>query len=109
MGAGSEGGWERGMEEARGVYHIVVLISVNSLRGNLFINGFLLTKSPSTAGKTEIILFHKPGQTRPELKIKMNGHLIIPSSFIKYFDETLSGNHHCDLLVKKLKNQWNAF
>ena len=37
----------------------------------------------------------------------MNGHLIIPSSFIKYLelylDETLSGNHHCDLLVKKLK------
>ena len=25
MGEGSEGGWERGMEEARGVYHIVLV------------------------------------------------------------------------------------
>ena len=37
----------------------------------------------------------------------MNGIRIHPSSYIKYLgvflDATLSGNHHCNLLVKKLK------
>ena len=41
------------------------------------------------------------------LKIKMNGHKLVPSVYIKYLgiylDSTLSGKHHCDILSTKLK------
>ena len=59
--------------------------------------------------KTELIYFRKPGEysSNFKYKIKMNGHKIIPSEYIKYLgvylDSNLSGNYHCDLLVKKLK------
>ena len=42
---------------------------------------------------------------RPNV-LKMNGHLVRPSEYIKYLgiylDSTLSGKAHCDILVKKL-------
>ena len=54
--------------------------------------------------KTEIIFFHKPGEKIPNLKIKMNGHRIIPSKYIKYLgiylDETLNGRFHSENLTK---------
>ena len=41
------------------------------------------------------------------MKIKMNGHRIYPSKYIKYLgiyvDETLNGSYHCKILSKKLK------
>ena len=55
------------------------------------------------------ILFHKPGHPIKDYKfnIKINGHKIYPSEFIKYLgiylDTTLSGKHHCELLSIKLK------
>ena len=67
----------------------------------------LANKISLNNNKTEIIYFHKPGAVSPDLKIKMNGLTLHPSNYIKYLgiylDETLSGNHHCDLLAKKLK------
>ena len=57
--------------------------------------------------KTEVIFFHKPGQKVPEMKIKMNGLRLFPSTHIKYLgvylDETLNGKFHCDTLMKTLK------
>ena len=58
--------------------------------------------------KTELIVFHKPEQPINNFtyKIKMNGHKLQPTEYIKYLgiylDETLSGKHHCELLKKKL-------
>ena len=58
--------------------------------------------------KTESIIFYKPGH-KPSynFKIKMNGHLVRPSEYIKYLgiylDSTLSGKYQCDILTKKLK------
>jgi hypothetical protein len=67
----------------------------------------LANKISLNSGKTEIIFFHKPGGKVPNLKIKMNGHRIFPSKYIKYLgiylDETLNGGFHCETLMKKLK------
>ncbi len=67
----------------------------------------LANKISLNSSKTELILFHMPGRQVPDLKIKMNGIGIHPSKCIKYLgvylDAMLSGSHHCDLLVKKLK------
>ena len=67
----------------------------------------LANKISLNCDKTEIIFFHKPGEKPPNLKIKMNGHRIYPSKYIKYLgvflDETLNGGFHCKTLVKKLK------
>ena len=67
----------------------------------------LANKISLNCSKTELIFFHTPGATAPDLRIKMNGIKIKPSSHIKYLgvylDASLTGNHHCDLLVKKLK------
>ena len=68
----------------------------------------LANKISLNCAKTELIIFHKPGQ-KPTytFKIKMNGHRIRPSDYIKYLgiylDSTLSGQAHCEILIKKLK------
>ena len=70
-------------------------------------NWLLANKISLNCDKTEIIFFHKPGENVPNIKIKMNGHRIFPSNFIKYLgvylDETLNGKFHCRELAKKLK------
>ena len=70
-------------------------------------NWLLANKISLNCDKTEIIFFHKPGQKVPVLKIKMNGHRIFPSKYIKYLgmylDETLNGAHHCHILTKTLR------
>ena len=69
----------------------------------------LANKISLNCSKTELIFFHKPGEHQPnfDYRIKMNGHKIIPSDYIKYLgiylDTKLTGKYHCDLLVKKLK------
>ena len=57
--------------------------------------------------KTEMSYFHKVNNTIPtDNKIKLNGKKLYPSKKIKYLgvylDETLSGNSHCDELIKIL-------
>ena len=70
-------------------------------------NWLLANKISLNCDKTEIIFFHKPGEKIPDLKIKMNGHRIFPSKYIKYLgvllDDTLQGKFHCNTLAKKLK------
>ena len=67
----------------------------------------LANKISLNCDKTEIIFFHKPGDSAPELIIKMNGHRIFPSKNLRYLgiylDETLNGGFHCQTLAKKLK------
>ena len=67
----------------------------------------LANKISLNCDKTEIIFFHKPGESAPNLKIKMNGHRIVPSKKLRYLgiylDETLNGGFHCQILSKKLK------
>ena len=69
----------------------------------------LANKTSLNCAKTEVIFFHKPGHPIKDYKfnIKINGHKIYPSEFIKYLgicrDTTLSGKHHCELLSIKLK------
>ena len=69
-------------------------------------NWLLANKISLNCEKTELILFHKPGETIPNLKIKMNGHRLFPSKNIRYLgaylDETLNGKFHCEILSKKL-------
>ena len=67
----------------------------------------LANKISLNCAKTELIMFHKPGQVLTyNFKIKINGHRIFPSNSIKYLgihvDSTLSGNTHCAILIKKL-------
>ena len=56
-------------------------------------------------GKTELIFFRKSGPP-PVLNIKLHGKRLRPSKFVKYLgiyvDEFLSGETHCEELVKKL-------
>ena len=56
-------------------------------------------------GKTELIFFRKGGPA-PNLKIKLHGKALVPSQTVKYLgvylDEYLSGEAHCQELVKKL-------
>ena len=56
-------------------------------------------------GKTELVFFRKNGPT-PLVKIELHGKTISPSKVIKYLgvyiDEFLSGEYHCQELVKKL-------
>ena len=67
----------------------------------------LANKISLNCDKTEVIFFHKPGEKAPNLKLKMNGHRLYPSNYIKYLgmhvDETLNGAFHCNILSKKLK------
>ena len=70
-------------------------------------NWLLANKISLNSDKTEIIFFHKPGERKPNISIKMNGHKIFPSSAIRYLgvylDETLNWSFHCGVLSKKLK------
>ena len=57
--------------------------------------------------KTELIYFHKAMNVIPSVnKIKLNGKILLPSKKIKYLgvylDENLSGESHCEELIKKL-------
>ena len=56
-------------------------------------------------GKTELIFFRKGGPA-PSLKIKLHGKTLVPTEVVKYLgvylDEFLSGEAHCQELVKKL-------
>ena len=57
--------------------------------------------------KTELIYFHKAKNVIPsDNKIKSNGKRFLPSMKIKYLgvylDEKLSGESHCEELIKKL-------
>ena len=68
----------------------------------------LANKISLNCAKTESIIFYIPGHKPTyNFKLKMNGHLVRPSEYIKYLgiylDSTLSGKAHCDILVKKLK------
>ena len=67
----------------------------------------LANKISLNCDKTEIFFFHKPGEKAPDLKIKMNGHIIFPSKHLRYLgiylDETRNGEFHCKILAKKLK------
>ena len=70
-------------------------------------NWLLANKISLNCDKTELIFFRKPGYKVPDMKIKMNGHRIIPSKNIKYLgiyiDQHLNFNFHCEMLSKKLK------
>ena len=75
---------------------------LKSLQEWLLANKLSLNKD-----KTELIFFHKARSKVPvDIKIKMNGWRLRHSNRIKYLgiyiDETLSGNEHCEELVKKL-------
>ena len=69
----------------------------------------LANKITLSSTKTEVIFFHKTAHPINEFnfKIKVNGHKINPSEYIKYLgiylDSTLSGKHHCELVSQKLK------
>ena len=68
----------------------------------------LANKISLNCAKTEFIIFHKPGhKPNYDFRIKMNGHRVRPSDYIKYLgiylDSTLSGHSHCEILTKKLK------
>ncbi len=68
----------------------------------------LANKISLNESKTELILFHKPGQAiNFNFKIKINGYRIQPSDYIKYLgmylDSTLSGKEHSKILSTKLK------
>ena len=57
--------------------------------------------------KTELIIFHSNKLNENfQFKIKINGHMLIPSDNIKYLgvylDENLSGRQHCKILTGKL-------
>ena len=57
--------------------------------------------------KTEMIIFKKPSdKINFKFRIKLNGHLLLPSDSIKYLgvllDPTLNWKLHCDVLSKKL-------
>ena len=68
----------------------------------------LANKISLNCAKTEVIFFHKPSKPIEfPFKIKMNGHRLFPSEYIKYLgiylDSTLSGKQHCNILSTKLK------
>ena len=72
------------------------------------VNWLLANKISLNTAKTELIFFRKPGEKIPEyIKIKINGHRIYPSSYIKYLgvylDEYLDGSAHCFELQSKLR------
>jgi len=68
----------------------------------------LANKISLNCSKTELVIFRKPGtHANFNYNIKMNGHKIIPSDYIKYLgiyiDSNLSGKYQCTLLARKLK------
>ena len=75
----------------------------------LLYHWLLANKISLNCSKTELIFFKKPGDHSPPFnyKIRMNGHKLLPSDFIKYLgiylDSHLSGKYHCNILMTKLK------
>ena len=43
----------------------------------------LANKISLNCDKTEVIFFRKPGDKIPDIKIKLNGHRLYPSNYIK--------------------------
>ena len=67
----------------------------------------LANKISLNCSKTELIFFHpKRREQSYQLKIKINGHRLIPTNNIKYLgvylDDDLSGKQHCKILAGKL-------
>ena len=68
----------------------------------------LANKISLNCSKTELIIFPRRGgnPTNFHFRIKLNGHLIRPSDYIKYLgvyiDVNLSGKFHCKILHPKL-------
>ena len=67
----------------------------------------LANKISLNVSKTELIVFKRPQQKNPIIKITLNGAKIYPSDSIKYLgvhiDADLSGVTHCDQLLPKLR------
>ena len=67
----------------------------------------LANKISLNAAKTELIIFRKPLQSLPNIKIKINGVRITPVSSLKYLgiflDCYLNGSAHCFQLLTKLQ------
>ena len=74
-------------------------------------NWLLANKISLNTTKTEIIIFRKKGQNKPDLKIKLNGLKLRPKKEIKYlgliFDEHLTFNKHITFMNAKLKRTNN--
>ena len=73
----------------------------------MFVQWLRANKISLNNDKTELIYFHKVNNTIPtDNMIKLNGKKLYPSKKIKYLgvylDETLSGNSHCEELIKIL-------
>ena len=71
-------------------------------------NWLLANKISLNVTKTEFIIFRKPSEKIPEnIKVKINGQKLYPSSHIKYLgvylDEFLDGSSHCLELQLKLR------
>ena len=67
----------------------------------------LANKISLNCDKTEVMIFHKPGNKAPELKLRLNGHRIFPTKKLKYLgiylDETLTFSYNSEILAKTLK------
>ena len=67
----------------------------------------LANKISLNAAKTELIVFRKPLQKIPPIRLKINGNRIAQTNKVKYLgvylDEFLNGSAHCIELHKKLQ------
>ena len=67
----------------------------------------LANKISLNAAKTELVIFRKPLQKIPPIKLKINGNRIAQTNKVKYLgvylDEFLDGSVHCTELQKKLQ------
>ena len=67
----------------------------------------LANKISLNAAKTELVIFRKPLQKIPPIKLKINGNRIAQTNKVKYLgvylDEFLDGSVHCIELQKKLQ------
>lgn len=74
----------------------------------LLIHWLNANKISLNANKTELLIF-KPVRKKTDyvLKIKINGHRLRPSKFVKYLrvyiDENMNWRHHIDFVCNKLK------
>ena len=74
----------------------------------------LANKISLNCSKIELIVFRKSGDKPIQnIKIKINGHKLSNSEYIKYLgiylDETLSGENHCIILANKLRQANGMF
>ena len=70
-------------------------------------NWLKANKISLNASKTELLIFRHPNkEINYDLKIKINGKRLLPSSFVKYLgiliDSHLTWNYHADMLAAKL-------